>query len=161
MKRFRSNDLLTSIALIVIGGMFIVYKNEVISIAMSLIGCTLLALGIIDLVRRLTASGILKIISGLFVLVAGWAMVTLVLYFLGAFLIFAGATQLYAILSIKIEKITLPVIIHIAQPTIYLLAGICLFFNQGGALSWVFTVSGLFFLVDGVIGLIGAIGDEK
>ena len=160
MKIFKGNDLLTSIALIAVGGLFIIYKSEVISIVMSLIGCTLLALGIIDLVRRFTASGIVKIVFGAFILVAGWLLVALALYVLGAILILAGAIQLYGIFSFKIKEFTLPVIIHIAQPVLYLIAGICLFFNQGGALSGVFTFSGLFLIVDGVLGIISTFGDE-
>ena len=45
---------------------------------------------------------------------------------------------------------------HIVQPIIYVLVAFCLFFNQGGTLSWVFTVSGIFFIVDGVVALIGS-----
>ena len=36
-----------------------------------------------------------------------------------------------------------------------------MFFNQGGALSWVFTVSGLFLMLDGAVGLVGAFSDKK
>lgn len=161
MKKIKGNEILTAVALIVIGALFMIYKSEIISIAMSLIGFTLIALGVIDIVRSFTVSGVVKIVLGLLVLLAGWMFVAIALYILGAFLLVAGVSELLALTNVKIKKITLPVAMHIAQPVIYILVAICLFFNQGGALSWVFTVSGLFLMLDGAVGLVGAFSDKK
>lgn len=161
MKKIKGNEILTAVALIVIGALFMIYKSEIISIAMSLIGFTLIALGVIDIVRSFTVSGVVKIVLGLLVLLAGWMFVAIALYILGAFLLVAGVSELLALTKVKIKKITLPVAMHIAQPVIYILVAICLFFNQGGALSWVFTVSGLFLMLDGAVGLVGAFSDKK
>ena len=155
-KSNKSNELLTAIALILIGGLFIIYKGEVISIAMSLIGITLVVLGIIDILRARVFSGVVKLVFAALVVLAGWLFVTLALYVLGAFLLIAGITQLIAISKLKIKKLTLPAVMHIAQPVIYILVAICLFFNQGAAISWVFIVSGIFLMLDGVVALVGA-----
>lgn len=156
-KSNKSNELLTAIALILIGGLFIIYKGEVISIAMSLIGITLVVLGIIDILRARVFSGVVKLVFAALVVLAGWLFVTLALYVLGAFLLIAGITQLIAISKLKIKKLTLPAVMHIAQPIIYILVAICLFFNQGGAISWVFILSGVFLILDGIAGIIGAL----
>jgi uncharacterized membrane protein HdeD (DUF308 family) len=156
-KSNKSNELLTAIALIIIGGLFIIYKGEVISIAMSLIGITLVVLGIIDILRARVFSGVVKLVFAALVVLAGWLFVTLALYVLGAFLLIAGITQLIAISKLKIKKLTLPAVMHIAQPVIYILVAICLFFNQGGAISWVFILSGVFLILDGIAGIIGAL----
>ena len=156
-KNNKSNELLTAIALILIGGLFIIYKGEVISIAMSLIGITLVVLGIIDILRARVFSGVVKLVFAALVVLAGWLFVTLALYVLGAFLLIAGITQLIAISKLKIKKLTLPAVMHIAQPVIYILVAICLFFNQGGAISWVFILSGVFLILDGIAGIIGAL----
>ncbi len=160
MKKRFGNDIVTAVALIVIGALFMIYKSEVISIAMSLIGAVLIVLGIVDITRQFVVSGVVKIVFAVLVLAAGWMFITLALYILGAFLLIAGISELYNLSKVKIKKITLPVAMHIAQPIIYILIAICLFFNQGGALSWVFTVSGLFLIIDGVVALIGAF-DKK
>lgn len=160
MKRFKSNDFITAAALIVIGALFMIYKSEVISIAMSLIGVTLAVLGVVDIVRGFTVSGVVKIVLALLVFATGWLFITLALYILGAFLLIAGITELYALTKVKIKKMTLGTAMHIAQPIIYILVAICLFFNQGGALSWVFTVSGLFLIIDGAVALIGALDNK-
>ena len=156
-KSNKSNELLTAIALILIGGLFIIYKGEVISIAMSLIGITLVGLGIIDILRSRVVSGVVKLVFAALVVLAGWLFVTLALYVLGAFLLIAGITQLIALSKLKIKKLTLPAVMHIAQPIIYILVAICLFFNQGGAISWVFILSGVFLILDGIAGIIGAL----
>lgn len=156
-KSNKSNELLTAIALILIGGLFIIYKGEVISIAMSLIGITLVVLGIIDILRSRVVSGVVKLVFAALVVLAGWLFVTLALYVLGAFLLIAGITQLIALSKLKIKKLTLPAVMHIAQPIIYILVAICLFFNQGGAISWVFILSGVFLILDGIAGIIGAL----
>lgn len=156
-KTKKSNDFLTAVALIVIGALFVIYKGGIISIAMSLIGITLIVLGIIDIIRKSVASGVVKLVFAALVMLAGWLLVELALYILGAFLLIAGVMQLLALTKVKIKKITLPVVMRFAQPIIYILIGICLFFNQGGAISWVFTVSGIFLIIDGIVGIIGAL----
>lgn len=157
MKQQRGNQFVTSIALIIIGVLFIIYKSEIISIAMSLIAVALIVMGVIDLVRRSVVSGVVKIVFGALVLAAGWLFVKLALYVLAAFLLIAGVVDLYKLLKLKIKKLSLSVIMHLIQPAIYVLVAICLFFNQGGTLSWVFTVSGIFFIIDGVVALIGSL----
>ena len=160
MKRFRSNDILTAIALLVIGMLFVVYKSEVISIAMSLIAITLGALGIVDILHGFTVTGVVKIILALLVLATGWLFISIALYILGACLLVAGISELYTLSRVKIRRMTLGAAMHIAQPVIYVLIAICLFCNQGGALSWVFTLSGVFLIIDGVVALIGALDNK-
>lgn len=161
MKRIRGNEIAVAIAMIVIGVLFMIYKSEVISIAMSLIGITLVVVGVIDVIRKNMMMGVIKIVFGALVLMAGWLFITLALYILGACLLVAGVGQLYQMSKIKVKKLTLPYVVQFVQPVIYILVAICLFFNQGGALSWVFTVSGLFLIIDGIVALIGALAKEK
>jgi uncharacterized membrane protein HdeD (DUF308 family) len=156
-QSFLANELLTAIALILIGLMFMIYKGEIISIAMSVIGALLLVLGVLDVINGRTVGGAVKIGFGALVLVAGWVFLKLALYILGAFLLVAGISELSVYMKIKPKKMTLGYITHILQPIVYILVAICLFFNQGGAISSVFTVSGLFLVLDRVIGLVGAL----
>lgn len=156
-KKFRGNEVLTAAMLIVIGCLFMIYKGGVISIAMSLIGVTLLALGIIDLLKGHSFGGVIKLVFSLLVLLCGWLFIKLALYILGAILLVLGVMDLSRLSGVKMKKISLPLLMHLIQPIIYILIAICLFFNQGGAISWVFTVSGLFLIIDGIVGLVGAL----
>ncbi len=156
MKKIRGNEIATAVALIVIGVLFMIYKNGIVSIAMSLIGVTLIVLGVVDILRKSTMAGVVKIVLGALVLMAGWLFVTLALYILGACLLIGGIGELFQLLRVKVKRITLPHAMRFVKPVIYIIVAICLFFNQGGALSWVFTVSGIFFILNGVVALIGA-----
>ncbi len=155
-----TNDLVTALALICIGLLFIIFQGDIISIAMTAVGVVLIVLGVLDAVGGHTMVGVAKIVFGVLVLAAGWLVVSLALYVLGAFLLIGGISQLITVLKIKVKKITLGYITNILQPIVYILVAICLFFNQGGAISWVFIVSGIFLIVDGGVALIGAL-DRK
>ena len=157
IRKYKGGSFVTAAGLIALGLLFILFKGEVISIAMSIIGISLIVWGVVNLANKLVTLGTIKIVLGAFVLLAGWLLVTLALYVLGACLLVWGISDLYRLSKVKIKKVTLPVALHIAQPIIYILVALTLFFNQGGALSWMFTVSGIFLLVDGVVALIGAL----
>ena len=157
MKRKMENGLVTAATLILVGALFVIFKGEVVSIAMSIIGLALVILGVVDALKKYVVSGVIKIALGALVLMAGWLFISLALYVLGAFLLIAGVSELYAFTKLKIKRLSLPVALRIAQPVIYILVAICLFFNQGGAISWVFTVSGIFLILDGTVALIGAL----
>ena len=157
MKRKMENGLITAATLILVGALFIIFKGEVVSIAMSIIGLALVILGVVDALKKYVVSGVIKIALGALVLMAGWLFISLALYVLGAILLIAGVSELYAFTKLKIKRLSLPVALRIAQPVIYILVAICLFFNQGGAISWVFTVSGIFLILDGTVALIGAL----
>lgn len=159
-KFYLGNDLITAIALLLLGILFIVYKGGIISIAMSIVGGVLLALGILDLVRGFRTGGVIKTVLGVLVLVAGWTIISVALYILAAFLLIAGISELRVVWQIRPKKMKIGYIAHLLQPIVYIMVAICLLFNQGGAISWVFYVSGIFLIIDGVIALVGAL-DRK
>ena len=105
-KNNKSNEFLTSVALIVIGLLFLIYKGGIISIAMSVIGVTLIALGIIDIIRNRVTVGIIKLVLAALVMLAGWLFIKLALYLLGAILLIVGVTELRSVLSVKYNETT-------------------------------------------------------
>ena len=157
MKKSKREAMVTALSLIAVGILFIVFKNDVISLALSVIGGFLLVWGIVNVINKLFYNGIVKIAFGALVLIAGWLFIQVALYLLGAFLLISGASELYRIFKNKIKKVTVSFVARIIQPVIYVMVAICLFFNQGAALSWVFTVSGIFLVIDGVVALVGAL----
>ena len=157
MKKSKKEALFTALSLIAVGILFVIFKSEIISIALTVIGGYLVVWGIVNVINKLFYNGIIKIVFGTLVLVAGWLFIQIALYLLGAFLLISGASDLYRILKNKITKLTVSLIARIIQPIIYIIVAICLFFNQGAALSWVFIASGIFLMLDGVVALVGAL----
>lgn len=157
MKKSKKEALFTALSLIAVGILFVIFKSEIISIALTFIGGYLVVWGIVNVINKLFYNGIVKIVFGALVLVAGWLFIQIALYLLGAFLLISGASDLYRIFKNKIKKVTISFIARIIQPIIYVMVAVCLFFNQGAALSWVFIVSGIFLMLDGVVALVGAL----
>lgn len=155
--RRRGNGLVSAAALVLLGLLFIIFKSDIISIAMSLIAAVLVAIGIFNIVRKNFVGGVIKIVIGGLILAAGWLIVELALYIFAAVILIAGVIDLYRLSKIRDNESRLSTIMHFIQPIIYILVAICLLFNQGGTLSWVFTVSGIFFIIDGVVALIGSL----
>lgn len=154
--RRRGNGLVSAAALVLLGLLFIIFKSDIISIAMSLIAALLIVVGIFNIIRKNVVGGVIKIVIGGLILAAGWLIVELALYIFAAVLLIAGVIDLYRLSKIRDNESRLSTIMHFIQPIIYILVAICLLFNQGGTLSWVFTVSGIFFIIDGVVALIGS-----
>ena len=156
-KKISGNEIVMASILVIVGALFMIFKGEIISIIMTILGIRMIVRGIFDLMRGYTMVGVVNIVFGALILGAGWLFITLALYILAACLLIAGIGELSGLLKERVKKLNLAVILRIAQPVIYILVAICLFFNQGGAISWVFTVAGLFLIVDGILGLIAAL----
>ena len=102
MKK-RGNGLVTAVSLMLIGILFIIFKSDVISIAMSLIAAVLIVMGIFSLVLKNFVSGVIKIVLGGLVLAAGWLIVEVALYIFAAILLVAGIIDLYKLSKIKTD----------------------------------------------------------
>lgn len=156
-KKISGNEIVMASILVIVGALFMIFKGEIISIIMTILGIRMIVRGIFDLMRGYTMGGVVNIVFGALILGAGWLFITLALYILAACLLIAGIGELSVVMRERDKRMNFPAILRIAQPVIYILVAICLFFNQGGAISWVFTVSGLFLIVDGALGLVAAL----
>ena len=144
-----SDRLVIAILAIVLGALFIAYKSAVISIAMTVLGITLIALSVVDFVNKDDLHGVINAVSGIVAIVFGWLLVSVALYVLAVLLIVYGAVSIYKLFNANC-KVPLEFLPH----ALCLLIGLCLLFNQGGTIAWVFIVSGVALIVHGVITLI-------
>ncbi len=157
MVNDKKNNLMSAALSIILGVLFIIFKSEVISIAMTILGALLIIIGIIDIVNKLTTPGIIYIVVGALIIVFGWFIATVVLYIFAALLIIYGALEIYYIFKNNVSGASpLASLIIFAVPVLKLVIGILLFFNQGGVVSWVFIVSGIIMIVDGLVGLVAS-----
>lgn len=144
-----SDRLVIAILAIILGALFIAYKNTVISIAMTILGIALIALSIIDFVNKNDLNGVIKAIAGIALIVFGWLLVSVVLYLLAVLLIVYGAISIYKLFNENCKTF-----FDFLPHALCLLIGLCLLFNQGGTIAWVFIVTGVALIVHGVITLI-------
>lgn len=142
------NKLLSSLLLILIGIMFIILKGEVISIALSIIGIGLIISAIMDYTKKRVTPAIIELIMGIIVIVFGWTLLSAAIIILAALILIYGIFQLYTILQYKRKSL-----IYFIEPILTIIVALCLLFNKGGTINFVFIISGICLIADGLISL--------
>lgn len=147
-----SNKMITAIVAIVVGIMFIVMKGEIVSLALTLLGIAAIVMGILDIVKQETKIGVVKLICGALVITFGWLFVNVALTVIAVLLIVYCVGNLAS--NLKIDGYAMSGVQKFRtffKPLTGLVAGICLLFNQGGAVAWAFVITGLIFIADGIM----------
>lgn len=151
----KSDKLLTALFTIVLGILFIVLKGEVVSIGMTIMGVALIISSILDLIKKQASLSIIKLVFGAVVIVFGWTLVSAALYIMAAVLLIFSVMQISTI-----AKMTKGFNLSYLQPIMSLIVAICLLFNQGGTISWVFIVSGVCLIIEGVVAFFDSVKKE-
>lgn len=154
----RKEDIISAIFSMLIGVMLIVMKGQVVSIAITVFAVIVLISAIIDLVNKLINSAIVKAVIGVCILIFGWVFVSVALYLLAAAIIIMGLLRIVNMHKILPEDMThQQKLFAYIRPAITVLAGICLLFNQGGAVNWVFILTGVLLVAEGVLDVADAL----
>lgn len=148
-----STKLSSAIISIAVGVLFMILKDDIIGITMTLIGIGAIIMAVIDFVNKQTQAGIIKTIIGVVILVLGWVFVEIALYLIAGVLIILGISQIIS--AIKLSKLCNAVqkVFMFVKPVATLAAGLCLFFNKGGTMDWIFFLVGVLILIEGMLSL--------
>ena len=144
------SKLTSPLLLIAIGLLLLVFKGGIVSIALTVFGVVFIVMGIVGLINKQNQTAIIRLIIGAVIIAFGWLFVQIALYIIAFILILTGVYLLFNLVSKKI-KFSLVYL----NPLLLFVAGICLFFNQGVTMDWVFIVVGAVFVVQGVLGAYG------
>lgn len=147
----RNNALIAALVTIVLGILFLIFKGDVIQIALTIVGAVMIIMSFVDFKNRQTLQGVVKLILGVCVIVFGWIFVNIALYIIAGVLLLLGITQIVS--AIRNNSSGAKKVLSFLVPIGSLAAGICLFFNQGGTVNWVFTVAGILLIVQGILAL--------
>lgn len=158
MQSSRKNDVLLSLALLATGIMFLAFRGEFIGIVMTVIGASLIVFGIINIFYGDLYQAIAEAVVGAFIIVFGWLLVSVAFYVIAVALIFYGIVKIrlaFTLISAKatLFLITVPFVCGILN----IVLGFLLFFNQGGTIDWIFIVSGIGLIIEGILGLVDVI----
>ncbi|MBO5240100.1 MAG: DUF308 domain-containing protein [Clostridia bacterium] len=154
----RTEKIVLALLTISFGVLLIVLKGGIISILMTVLGVGLIAFGLVDLLNRTFPPAVIKTVIGAIVILCGWVIVKAVLYVLAAALLIVGILLLYEKIKSKTVCPALwQTICEYAVPVVFLLIGLCLLFNQGNTVEWVFILSGSFTIVEGGLLLVNGL----
>ena len=154
MQSSKKNDVLLSLALLATGIMFLALRGEFIGIVMTVIGASLIVFGIINLFFGDLYQAIAEAVVGVFIIVFGWLLVAVAFYVIAVALIFYGIVKIRVAFTFIGSKsplffITVPFICG----ALNVVLGFLLFFNQSGTIDWIFIVSGIGLILEGILGL--------
>ena len=142
-------NLASPLLYIVLGALLVIFKTQMLNWAMTFAGLFFILVGLFDLVKRRSSSGIINIAIGVIILVVGWTLVNIVLLVLGVFIAAKGVMSLVEILK-RPKKNALSIVF--AALTIAI--GVALAF--GDLLGNLIVIIGVLLIIDGVLGLVGA-----
>ena len=152
----KSDVVVSAIFTIAIGVLLMIMKGEMISIFMTIVGVSLIVLGLIDLLQSNVPWAVIKLVVGAVVIFFGWTIVSAVVYILAAFVLIVGVLSLYDCVRFRLRCVRGTDALKIlSTPIVCILIGLVLFFNKW---DWVFVVAGLFTIVEGGLLLWDALG---
>ena len=93
----KKEGIASAIISVAVGLMLIIMKDDVISIALTVLGVAAIVSAILDFIHRMPNLGLIKAVIGVCILVFGWMFVNLALYILAASIILVGLLQIFNI----------------------------------------------------------------
>jgi len=149
---FKNSELLSSIILILVGVLLAIFRDNVLQWLMTAVGAVFIVLGVLDVVKKNWVNGAVSIIIGAAIVVLGWTLTSIVLIVLGVLLAIKSIISLYEIVKSKKKNV---------MELVYAIAGIFLgvMLAFGNLLSILILIAGILLVIDGVLGLVGALKD--
>ena len=146
----KSEKVIAALLTMALGVLFIVLKDQFISLLMTLAGVSLIVLGLIDLINKLVPPAVVKLVTGALVILCGWVIVEAVLYIIAGILLVFGILLLYYKIKNNVCGINLwQTILEYVTPAICIAVGILLLFHTGKVVNFVFITSGCLALIEG------------
>ncbi len=157
----KSERIISALVAMVVGILFVILKDDFIGILMTIVGLSLIVLGVVDIIHQIFSQAIIKIISGIVLMIAGWVVVEAVLYILSGILLIFGTLCLYDKIKrrVRCEGIWLN-LLEYATPAICIAIGGLLLLQGESLRNIICIVSGLLAVVEGGVLLIQAFIEE-
>lgn len=147
-KKHVGNNVVYALLYILIGVLFIVFKNSILGWLMTIAGVVFIALGVLDILHKNITLGVIEAVIGIVIILGGWLFVEIVLIIFGALLIVKGATDL--IKQLQGRKNTVKIIVAVLTIAV----GILLIVSKWVALEWFFVLLGIMFIINGAFALL-------
>ncbi|MBQ3495157.1 MAG: DUF308 domain-containing protein [Clostridia bacterium] len=147
IKKLDSN-LITAILYVVVGALFCIFKGEIISWIMTIVGVLYIVQGVMDVLNKDLIKGVINAGIGVLILVLGWLFVAVASIIFGVLIIIKGAKELLEVLKAKKKNI-----FDLIAPIVTIVIGAMLI--AGKFLDWLFIVVGVIFIINGVLELLG------
>ncbi len=154
----KTEKLIVALGVMALGILFILLTDKFIGILMTIAGGSLIALGVVDLFYRRIAQAVIKLVSGLLLVICGWTLVEGVLYLLAGVLLIFGVLAVYDKIKNGSNCATFwQNLLSYAVPVIGIVIGVALLLQGLVDVGVLLIVSGVLLIVAGVSILIEAL----
>ena len=141
--------ILSAFFTIALGVLMIVMKQDLISVFMTILGVSLMVLGVLDFLAKDMTGAVVKCVVGILIIVFGWTIASAVVYIVAAGLLILGILGLYDLW--KVKNLCLRGFENLrayALPCGCIIIGLILFFNRW---DWIFVVAGICTVIEGAL----------
>ena len=149
-KKKTDSALISALLYMVLGVLLIVFRSQMLGIAMTIAGIIFVVSGILEVVKKNWAGGAVSLIIGIAILVLGWVATQIVLLVLGILIALKGIIALVEALGKK--RTTL---LGVLFPMLTIVVGLMLAFGNG--LDILLVICGVLLALDGAIGLLNSL----
>lgn len=154
MENKKNSELFSSLLYILVGAVLVIFKAETLGWAMTIAGIFFLISGALDLLKKNWTGGAVSLIIGIAILILGWTLAGIVLLVLGLLIAIKGIVAL-----VNVFKQSKPNALQLVFPILSIVLGLMLAF--GNALEIIIIIVGILLILDGALGLIGALTKKK
>lgn len=148
---------LSAILMLVLGILFIVQKQGVVSTAIWIFGIALIVLGVFDIIAKNVIPAVFKIALGAVLLVVCNLVASIAFTIIGIIMIVLGAVQFFEVFrrhSSGSERL-----FALVSSVLYVVIGVLLLLNV--LQDWIFIVIGIFMIVDSLCDLANVLRSKK
>lgn len=149
-KKYTTTQLVTAIALIVIGLLFCIFRSGMLSVLLTIVGVVLIAVGVFDMFKKNYLRGAIELAVGIIIIACGWTIVDVTLLLLGiVFIVYSIYTIISVAPAIK-EESGFNKVMVILNPVLMLIFGILLVVAKWTLGDAICIVIGVIAIIDGV-----------
>ncbi len=146
----KTERIIVAIGVLTVGILFILLKDKFIGISMTLAGGSCIAFGVVDLVNHRVAQSVVKLVSGLLLVVCGWVLVEGVLYILAGLSLVFGILAIYDKIKVGCGGVAFwRSVLFYALPVICICIGLLLLFQALMDVGVALIVSGVLLVLAG------------
>ena len=149
-KKATFGNLFSAILYIFLGVVLVAFPGSALKWGMLAAGAFFLISGILDLLKKNYAGGIVSIVFGIIILVLGWLVLDIVLLVLGILIAIKGVVAFLGVFKKGANNA-----LELVFPILSVVIGLMLAFGNG--LDILIIITGVLLAVDGAIGLVGSL----
>ena len=142
-------ELISSLLYILIGVLFIVFRDQALSFAMTVAGVLFLIFGVFDLLKNNWTGGAVSLIIGLSIIIFGWVLTEIVILVFGILIALKGTVALIDELRRSKKNI-----VDIVFAALTIVIGLLLAFGE--LLSIMIAIAGVMLMFSGIVKLINS-----